>query len=356
MLTPSPGDPVEQEKDVPEEDPEGDHDDAADESVSATAQDIMDMVLPDIARCNARLLEHIKSPDGDPPTKNWWARLRFIDGLYSSARRSLAPGPDYFIDLEVLDERLPGIDHNSESFRAARATLCSANLVSLLKLITQVSNKRAEIRPVIEQIEDGFPVMFDAHLKHGTGIVEATYDLAFRLHCHFLMEALKDIEGNPFVMAVRVFCSEDAPSTVKQAKAMLLAGPYRDFARVDVNGQGDIAKKHAELMKALCSHLSRHKQRPETLRELESAYPVDDFLVDLEVWALTALEDAEEPVDNKGKTPERILSTNPADGRERMGISGEVPKQSSLFVEEDGSDSDSEPEEAESIIRAGAPA
>jgi hypothetical protein len=378
LLMPSAGDPDEHEQDVPEDQEE---DGDADEWLSASAQDIMDIVLPDIVRCNERLYEHIQSLDSDPPTRSWWARLRLIEGLYSSARRSLAPGQSHFIDLKVLEERLPGIDRDSKSFHAARATLCSANLASLIKLIVQVGNQRVELGSVIGQIEDGFPVMFDAHLKHGPGINMVTYDLAFRLHCRFLIEGMRTVGSNPFVMAVKVFCSEDAPSTVKQAKAMLLAGPYQDFARVDVNGQGEVAEMHSGRMKALCSHLSRHQQRSETLKELEIAYPLDGLLAELDVWALSALEDTEGRVDKKGKAPERISSNSPAEDRQdhnlasrssksaprpphrpakmasaNAGKSVELPKEASLFVEENGSDSDSDPEEEESIIRLGAPA
>ncbi|KAI0130075.1 hypothetical protein BJ170DRAFT_299620 [Xylariales sp. AK1849] len=282
-------------------------DDDLDDGARPT-QDLLQMVLPELDHCTERVHDHLAALDDDfsPPGKEWWAKLKFLEGLYiyNSTRRFFARDEEPFITEWSSYDGLPDIE--ATVVAKTRKIIGSANLVSLRKLVVQVKHEKMQAHFVLENLDEFFPQIFHIGQDHEMDHVDTIYDLAFRIRCCYLAERIKHSENiAPFILAAELFCSQESPKLVRQAKEMLPKGPFESIGMLNVNEEDHgLTQKHWVRMRVLCSRLT-HKDRAEILKDLEGAYPLKDLLDDLNKWALAATRNMkEQAVTNKANAVE----------------------------------------------------
>ncbi|ORY67720.1 uncharacterized protein BCR38DRAFT_483328 [Pseudomassariella vexata] len=301
-------------------------------------EEVMEDIMDDTIRSSSKLYEHIISLGARKPTDNWRSRLQYFQRTHNSVRSNFVAESEPFISSEAFERNLP-YEVGTKSFLAAKKVICFANLASLLRFIVDLKYQNKPARPILEELDRLFPNMFDPFMED----ITSSFDLAFRIRCCNMVATIKDApDSNRFLLAAASFCDDEVESP-EDAQQLLLMGPFKPVANVDVNSDQDYLLHMADIYSYLFSNT-----RAQMIKDLENAYPLEDLLRDLEDWLSNMF-----PRLYKGKAPVHtpLLATDVIDQEE-----------DSMFVDEDdnaasdsgaSSDSDSEPEEE--IIRTGAP-
>ncbi|KAI1870816.1 uncharacterized protein JN550_004962 [Neoarthrinium moseri] len=348
-----------------------------DEAEAVSWQDILEIVIPSIENYSARLYDHLQKEAAPSRDRSWWNRLRFLENLFKEQHNRLGPAKP-FIDPSDIIGSFPGIDHEEEFDNASQAML-STNLILLAMYAAQIGDRKTQAEPVLEELNESFPMLFA--MPQAPYENNDLYDMAFRIRCCLLTEQIRQPQSSqsPAILAVQSFCSDEPPRLVKQARDMLLNGPYEPVGAVPVNQDDDVSEEHSRRMQDLCDRLSQ-RERGEILKILEEAYPMGELLTELGTWALKTYKALkQQPKIEKGKAPARSAQDaqpprdppepaplEPTKGPARKTSTAEqrrdrsaVDEEESLFVADDDAgmsehDDESDFEPDEPIVRTGA--
>ncbi|CAJ2503904.1 Uu.00g112980.m01.CDS01 [Anthostomella pinea] len=252
---------------------------------AALTQDMVDFDIPKFSRwCDNtyRALTAATDPEASPEEQR---KLALARRGFNVARQPFADDSELFI----RSFQLPG-DQDPEVGAKVRVALRSGNLVSLLDYVLDVEQGKQDMLTILEQLDDGFPVLFSAH----SDCIEDTFDLAYKIRCRRLVEMLAtDHTTDSLILATRIFCEQPA-KTKKKALEALSQGPYRQLAAIDIDEDVGSNETYQTRMEELSS-LVLSDESPESRGSLGEAYPEDSLLRDLTSWAREMFEHLNNP-------------------------------------------------------------
>jgi hypothetical protein len=293
-------------------------------------EDVFEYILPDLSTSANRMFKLVDETETADANKGFWKSFRLLSDSLEQLRGRLAGQEGGLIRLDVVLRRLPDDFQQRDRFENLAVATASANLMMLLKTVMQFSKGNDSlVQPILAELDEIFPKELDLWSDQTIEEIRTSYDLAFRVRAHLLAKHIADIPTtSPLILAAKLFCGENAPRSVKQAKSRLLDGPYALVGLQDVNEPGEIARDHSQRMGNICSRLSS-KDHGEILNHIESLYPLRDLMGELGNWSLARYKSFKSH--NHGTRNENAM-----------------------FVSNDQSDSASESDEP--IVRTGAPA
>ncbi|KAI3327392.1 hypothetical protein HD806DRAFT_550928 [Xylariaceae sp. AK1471] len=249
------------------------------EDRAARLQDILDFDLPKLCRWCERAYVAVASLTDPEPTAEERRNLKAAKKSFKMARRSFAEDGGAYINLSSSD--LPYQD-DPDAHAIIQKAICSANLISLLLLLIDVTNSK-EFLPFLQELDDAFSIFLRSDLPAQS----ETYELAFRVRCGRLVQLLKekrDVE--PRVLATTVFCEQPA-NTPEEAGQRLRKGPFREFAGVYQGGDYVNSEAFEKHMNGIIniSELDTNQGKPETEEAFNALFPLDDLLKELRTWA-----------------------------------------------------------------------
>ncbi|OTA80834.1 hypothetical protein M434DRAFT_37773 [Hypoxylon sp. CO27-5] len=244
----------------------------------ARIQDMVDFDIPRLTRWADKLYGTLSSINYSQPSVDDRSRLNSYRKLYNRARLPFADNSTFFINPIS-----PSQEYDPEVRTKIQVAICSANIVSLLAFIMDVKLGEKQLLPTLEQLDDGFPALFDAHLQADDVNTARYLDLAFCIRCLRLVEALaSDSSIEPFELAASIFCTRPGLdlSTTREA---LNKGPYKELAGIDINQNDAFYDIYRARIIGLISKLS--DDRFQVLTILSQHCPQDRILNDLKSWA-----------------------------------------------------------------------
>ncbi len=253
----------------------------------ARIQSWLEIGIPDFLRHCGKIQNQLKSIGDNVPCTTDKTRLEMLKVSYDAWRSKFANGGTPFIDFKQTPFNL--ISRSDTASRVkARGAVCSANLVALLTAILDIKEGKTRAVSILQKLDDAFPVLFKPTFQGHRDGFEETFELAFRIRCRHLVELLADSSRRPVHLAASIFCDKitEGSANVHQ---LLMEGPYRQLADIDVNKDdvpGDIYQSY---MKELVPRIS-NGSKSQIQVSLDDAYPQDALLTDLRTWALTNLK------------------------------------------------------------------
>ncbi|OTA58605.1 hypothetical protein K449DRAFT_385585 [Hypoxylon sp. EC38] len=245
----------------------------------ARIQDMVDFDIPRLTRWADKLYGTLSSINYSQPSVDDRSRLNSYRKLYNRARLPFADNSTFFIKPIS-----PSQEYDPEVRTKIRVSICSANIVSLLAFIMDVELGEKQLLPILEQLDDGFPALFDAHLQ-ADDINTARYlDLAFCIRCRRLVEALaSDSSIEPFESAASIFCAR-LGLDLSTPRETLNKGPYKELAGIDINQNDAFYDIYRARITELVSKLSSD-DRLQVQTILSQDCPQGRILNDLKSWA-----------------------------------------------------------------------
>ncbi|RYO86167.1 hypothetical protein DL766_001969 [Monosporascus sp. MC13-8B] len=248
---------------------------------------LLEIALPDFSRICGKILEQLKAIGDGMPSTTDSMRLEVLKIPYDAWRFAFTDSGIPFINLEQTSFGLLSKD-DTASLAEARKAVCSGNLVSLLALIVDIRVGKRQAAPVLQDLDDAFPTLFDPTFQGRRDGIAETFDLAFRIRCRRLVDSLSAASEQPISLAARIFCDRmDEAST--RARQILEDGPYKHLADVNVNEDDASREIYQKILRQLVPRLSSG-DTSEIRASLDATYPQETLLSDLRSWALTSLE------------------------------------------------------------------
>ncbi|RYO94411.1 hypothetical protein DL764_007845 [Monosporascus ibericus] len=253
----------------------------------ARVRALLEIALPDFSRMCGKILEQLKAMGDDMPSTTDSMRLEVLKIPYNAWRLAFTDSGIPFINLEQTSFSLLSKD-DTASRAEARTAVCCGNLVSLLALIIDIRVGKRQAAPILRDLDDAFPTLFDPIFQARREEIAETVNLAFRIRCRRFADSLSASSEQPLSLAARIFCDEmDEESTSAQQR--LEEGPYKNLADINVN-EDDVSREIYQLcLGQLISRLSRG-DKSEIRASLDATYPQETLLSNLRSWALNSLE------------------------------------------------------------------
>ncbi|KAI0109454.1 hypothetical protein F4776DRAFT_401797 [Hypoxylon sp. NC0597] len=256
----------------------------------ARIQDMVDFDIPKLTRWTDKLYGTLSSINYSQPSVDDRSRFISYRKSYNHARLPFADNSTFFIKPINLSQK-----YDPEVRTKIQVAICSANIVSLLAFIMDVKLGENQLLPTLEQLDDGFPTLFDPHLQADDNNSARYLDLAFRIRCRRLVEALiSDSSVEPFESAARVFCIWPGRD-LRAPREALNKGPYKQLGGIDINQNDVFYDIHRARIKELISKLSSDRLQAQTI--LSHHCPQDRILNDLKSWALELYQLLNRPMD-----------------------------------------------------------
>ncbi|KAI1370704.1 hypothetical protein F4677DRAFT_437580 [Hypoxylon crocopeplum] len=298
------------------------------EMEAARIQDMLDFDIPKLTRWSEKMYDILSSISEDQPSVDDRSRLNSIRKSYNLARLPFPDNNELFTRPINLPE-----DFDPGSRATIQVAICSGNLVSLLASIADAKFGKKWSLPILEQLDDVFPVSFSpASWKNVEG-TERALDLAFHIRYRRLVGSLATNSSiEPFELATRIFCTQPVRG-LESAMEALSRGPHKQLAGIDIDQDPvvrEIFRRHVEELFSRLSY-GRH----ETQSSLDKSYTQERLLDDLRSWALEIYQQLNKP---KGQGMIRSMNPNP-----KLHDRAEHAESDSLFVgDNNGSSEDSD--------------
>lgn len=258
------------------------------EEIEDSLQEIIEFTLPDLETWAGRIYDVVVKAQSAAPDKHSWNRLALVEKNFNENRQKIASPERYFIHLSDIYNSVRPIEQ-TEHFEFAANIICSANTALLLKLALQLKHggKQIKMQNMLDELDTAFPGMFESSSRRRTSEERLlAYDRAFRIRYCLLAENIRSRnETSPAILAAELFCSGQPPEQVKQARQMLLQGPYEPLGGFVLGKSADLAARHSNNMEELCSVILSQEDRTELAIALADAYPVQDLWDELTQWA-----------------------------------------------------------------------
>ncbi|RYP77777.1 hypothetical protein DL771_000874 [Monosporascus sp. 5C6A] len=248
---------------------------------------LLEIALPDFSRMCGKILEQLKAMGDEIPSATDSMRLEVLKIPYNALRLAFTDSGIPFINLEQTSFGLLSKD-DTASRAEARKAVCCGNLVSLLAFIVDIRVGKRQAAPILRDVDDAFPTLFDPTLQGRREGIAETLTLAFRIRCRRLVDSLSASSEQPITLAARIFCDKmDEAST--SAEHRLEDGPYRHLADINVK-ENDVSRETYKLRMRQLIHLLSRGDKSEIRASLDATYPQEALLSNLRSWALTSLE------------------------------------------------------------------
>ncbi|RYP47509.1 hypothetical protein DL769_011310 [Monosporascus sp. CRB-8-3] len=248
---------------------------------------LLEIALPDFSRMCGKILEQLKAMGDDMPSTADSMRLDVLKIPYNAWRLAFTDCGLPFINLEQTSFGLLSKDDRA-SRAEARTAVCCGNLVSLLTLIVDIRVGKRQAAPILQDLDDAFPALFDPTFQGRRDGTEETFDLAFRIRCRRLVDLLSASSEQPIPLAARIFCDRMDKASAS-AQQILENGPYKRLADINVNEDDMSREIYQSRLSPLISQLSGG-DKSEIRASLDATYSQEILLNSLRSWALTCLE------------------------------------------------------------------
>ncbi|KAI1140986.1 hypothetical protein F5Y05DRAFT_294464 [Hypoxylon sp. FL0543] len=272
------------------------------EMEAARMQDMLDFDIPKLTRWTEKLYAVLSSIGSDQPSIGDRSKLNSYRKSYNHARIPFAGNAAFFIKPIT-----PSQQYDPEVRAKIQAATCSANIVSLITLLMDARFGEQGLLPILEQLDDGFPTFFGAHLQTDSD-TERYLDLAFRIRWRRLVESLASTSSaEPLELAANIFCTRPEHDSSSPREA-LTDGPYRQLAGIDINQDDVYHENYRVRIQQLVPKLSSGERR-KAQASLDQHCPQEVILCDLQSWALEFYQQLNEKMDLGD-----VQHTNPTSG------------------------------------------
>ncbi|KAI1741901.1 hypothetical protein F4680DRAFT_48814 [Xylaria scruposa] len=260
----------------------------------AMLQDILDFDLPKLCRWCDKTYEALKSSTQPEPTAEKRKNLNTARKLFKLARRPFAEDDAAYIDLS--SSNLPYRDDHDAETVIQKATRL-ANLVSLLLSLADLKRSNGTILPFLRELDTMFPTFLDSPSNS-----PESHGLAFRVRCRRLAECLsEEPEKEPLVLASAVFC-EGPADTSEEAAQSLRNGPFRAFGGMEQGEDLTSSRSFKTQLNRIVDKLAL-PERVEAEQYLNTTYPQDELLEQLQEWALDTYVHVNKKADDSDLPP-----------------------------------------------------
>ncbi|KAI1417139.1 hypothetical protein F5Y13DRAFT_202700 [Hypoxylon sp. FL1857] len=246
----------------------------------ARIQDMIDFDIPKLTRWTDKLYGALSAIDNNQTSAPDRSKLNSYRKSYNQARLPFADISATFIKPVSLSQ-----DYEPEVRAKIQVAICSGNIVSLLAFMVDVKLGEKGLLPVLEQLDDGFPTLFNAHLQTDDTDIERYLDLAFRIRWRCLVESLaSNPPVEPLKLAASIFCTRPERD-LRTPREALTEGPYRQLAGIDINQDDVFYDNYRARIQELVPKLSSD-DRLKLHASLDQHCPQERILNDLKSWAL----------------------------------------------------------------------
>ncbi|KAI1343309.1 hypothetical protein F5Y15DRAFT_230544 [Xylariaceae sp. FL0016] len=288
--------------------------------------DLLEFDLPKFDKWCIKLYAALE-PIALDSTEGIRKRLDITKKSFNQARRPFAEDDVLCIPPIALTET-----YSSEEQDRVRNTICSGNLMSLLASVVDILFQKKSALPILQQLDDAFPTSFDTAFQAQSAGIDEAFDLAFRIRCRHLLEKLvHHPNSDPFRLAADVFCTEPA-KTAKKARQVLIDGPHKPLATVDVDDDGFSIETFQPRIVSLVKLLSQNSE--EARQVLENEYPAAEFYDTLCLWAKNKYEQLNN-INTRQQASEHSASSK--ERRQRVEQHEEQEESEQLFVDQHNS-------------------
>lgn len=194
-----------------------------------------------------------------------------------------------YIDIDAISDRTKSSENGNLWQRMTQA-VAIANLANLLLQVDDLDNDHEKIMPVLQRIDDNFPVSFipggrDGLQSQNWLVDNATVEQAFAVRAQRFIETLRNFgaEAHPLRSLLMVFydieCNDDA-----LLNEYLDTAQYRPFDGFDINAVE--AKQYQDRVHGF-RNLLEQMQPDEVVAQLrgnESEYNLGSFLAGFKDW------------------------------------------------------------------------
>lgn len=260
----------------------------------ARMQALLEIGVPEFLRLCRKIRGQLKSIGDDAPSITDSIRLKTIKLPFDTWRNTFVNKDITFINIEQTP--FSSISRDDAASRAkANTALCSGNLVSLLALIFDANEGKADATSFLQELDDAFPILFDPSFHDRTDSIEETFDLAFRIRCCRLVNSLavSSSQQPPLYLAADLFCDK-AHIDVDIAAGALEAGPYRQLSNINLNEDSAFHTKFRSRFKQLLSQMSSGS-KSKIRATLDETFSKETIMGDLKTWAMERLEQVAVP-------------------------------------------------------------
>ncbi|KAI8957728.1 hypothetical protein F5Y11DRAFT_360596 [Daldinia sp. FL1419] len=255
---------------------------------AARIQDMLDFDIPKLTRWSGNMYDILSSMDSNQPSMEDRSKLNSIRKSYNHARLSFADAGALFIKPIYFFE-----DYDAGIRAKIQIAICSGNIISLLLSIVDVTTGKRRSLPILEQLNDSFPVPFCLDLQEND--TKQLLDLAFRIRVRYIVDTLAaKSSADPSELASGIFYSESRVPEDSQAASS--QQQYKLLAGININENSPLCEIYQTRIQGVLSILSSN-DRSEAESRLDHNYPQNDLFSGLRSWALEMYERLNMPTD-----------------------------------------------------------
>ncbi|KAI0112844.1 hypothetical protein F4814DRAFT_419588 [Daldinia grandis] len=242
-------------------------------------QDMLDFDIPKFTRWSGNMYDVLSSIDSKQPSVEDRSRLSSTRKSYNRARLPFADTSAFLVKPIQFPE-----DHSPEVRAKIQVAISSANIISLLASIIDVTADKKGSLPILEQLDDCFPASFNLRSPENDD-TEQLLDLAFRIRCRHVVELLTDQSSiDPYQLAASIFYNQFSHAP---GGSQVITGQeqYRPLAGININENSQLFESYQTRIQEVMSIISSH-DRSEMESRLDQDCPKERLFSDLRSWSL----------------------------------------------------------------------